>query len=90
MLAISLLTAVALASTSAVAAPDKSTATPTATPTPTEGVSLTVYSSADPAGFNPQQFIQQQRMSGQDNVWGVPGYGVVKVVRMRRELIRLI
>ena len=25
-----------------------------------EGVSLTVYSSADPAGFNPQQFIQQQ------------------------------
>ncbi len=48
---------------------------------PSEGVSLTVYSSADPAGFNPQQFIQQQRMSGQDNVWGVPGYGVVKVVR---------
>jgi len=48
---------------------------------PTEGVSLTVYSSADPSGFNPQQFIQQQRMSGQDNVWGVPGYGVVKVVR---------
>ncbi len=80
-LAISLFSAVALASTSAVAAPDKSTATPTATPTPTEGVSLTVYSSADPAGFNPQQFIQQQRMSGQDNVWGVPGYGVVKVVR---------
>ena len=50
-------------------------------PKPTEGVSLTVYSSADPAGFNPQQFIQQQRMSGMDNVWGVPGYGVVKVVR---------
>jgi hypothetical protein len=50
-------------------------------PKPAEGVSLTVYSSADPAGFNPQQFIQQQRMSGMDNVWGVPGYGVVKVVR---------
>jgi hypothetical protein len=48
---------------------------------PAEGVSLTVYSSADPAGFNPQQFIQQQRSSGMDNVWGVPGYGVVKVVR---------
>ncbi len=48
---------------------------------PKEGVSLTVYSSADPAGFNPQQFIQQQRMSGIDNVWGVPGYGVVKSVR---------
>lgn len=53
----------------------------TALPKPAEGVSLTVYSSADPAGFNPQQFIQQQRMSGMDNVWGVPGYGVVKVVR---------
>jgi hypothetical protein len=50
-------------------------------PKPAEGVSLTVYSSADPAGFNPQQFIQQQRASGMDNVWGVPGYGVVKVVR---------
>ncbi len=48
---------------------------------PSEGVSLTVYSSADPAGFNPQQFVQQQRMSGMDNAWGVPGYGVVKVVR---------
>ena len=48
---------------------------------PSEGTSLTVYSSADPAGFDPQQFIQQQRMSGIDNVWGVPGYGVVKVVR---------
>ena len=48
---------------------------------PQEGVSLTVYSSADPAGFNPQQFIQQQRMSGMDNIWGVPGYGVIKEVR---------
>ncbi|MEY3026399.1 MAG: hypothetical protein RLZZ238_1296 [Planctomycetota bacterium] len=48
---------------------------------PTEGVSLTVYSSADPAGFDPQRFIQQQRSSGMDNVWGVPGYGVVKEVR---------
>ena len=69
MLALSLLTAAVLSATSAAA--DK----------PQEGVSLTVYSSADPAGFNPQQFIQQQRMSGMDNVWGVPGYGVVKVVR---------
>ncbi|MFM7052043.1 MAG: DUF4139 domain-containing protein [Planctomycetota bacterium] len=48
---------------------------------PAEGVSLTVYSSADPAGFDPQQFIQQQRSMGVDNAWGVPGYGVVKVVR---------
>ena len=48
---------------------------------PAPGTSLTVYSSADPAGFDPRQFVQQQRMSGMDNVWGVPGYGVVKVVR---------
>ncbi|MEY2795316.1 MAG: hypothetical protein RIR10_1032, partial [Planctomycetota bacterium] len=48
---------------------------------PSAGTSLTVYSSADPAGFDPQQFIQQQRMSGIDNVWGVPGFGVVKSVR---------
>ena len=59
-------------------------ATATSEEKPTEGVSLTVYSSADPAGFNPQQFIQQQRSSGQDNVWGVPGYGVVKEVRRVR------
>ncbi|MFM8642706.1 MAG: hypothetical protein ACKOEP_07725 [Phycisphaerales bacterium] len=48
---------------------------------PAPGTSLTVYSSADPAGFDPRQFVQQQRASGMDNVWGVPGYGVVKVVR---------
>lgn len=67
----------------AFAAPAAETAAQSAKPAdkPQEGVSLTVYSSADPAGFNPQQFIQQQRMSGMDNVWGVPGYGVVKVVR---------
>ncbi len=41
---------------------------------------LTIYSSADPAGFDPQRWIQQQRQ-GVDNPWGVPGYGVVKVVR---------
>ncbi len=70
MLTLSLLAAATLAANTSTA-PDK----------PKEGVSLTVYSSADPAGFNPQQFIQQQRMSGQDNVWGVPGYGVVKAVR---------
>ena len=59
-------------------------ATATSEEKPAEGVSLTVYSSADPAGFNPQQFIQQQRSSGMDNVWGVPGYGVVKEVRRVR------
>ncbi|MFO0000866.1 MAG: hypothetical protein ACK559_07040, partial [bacterium] len=40
---------------------------------PAPGTSLTVYSSADPAGFDPRQFVQQQRASGMDNVWGVPG-----------------
>jgi len=64
-----------------IAASNLALATTADRPKPAEGVSLTVYSSADPAGFNPQQFIQQQRMSGMDNVWGVPGYGVVKVVR---------
>ncbi len=47
---------------------------------PLEGVALTIYSSADPAGFDPQRWIQQQRQ-GVENPWGVPGYGVVKVVR---------
>lgn len=44
--------------------------------------SVTVYSSADPAGFDPQQFIAQQRL-GQDPMfaWGVPGFGVVKTER---------
>lgn len=45
-------------------------------------ISLTVYSSADPAGFDPQRFIAQQR-SGYNNqfVWQVPGFGVVKEIR---------
>lgn len=44
--------------------------------------SLTIYSSADPAGFNPQQFIANQR-GGFDSasVWNVPGFGIVKQVR---------
>ena len=77
---ISTVAATCIAATSCTAAPS-ALAPASDLPKPTEGVSLTVYSSADPAGFNPQQFIQQQRMSGMDNVWGVPGYGVVKVVR---------
>lgn len=46
------------------------------------GVSVTVYSSADPAGFDPQQFISQQR-AGYDAGFAsqVPGFGVVKEVR---------
>lgn len=47
-----------------------------------EGPSLTVYSSADPAGFDPQQFIAQQRNGYNPNfAWQVPGFGVVKELR---------
>ncbi|MEC9232621.1 MAG: hypothetical protein VX403_01790, partial [Planctomycetota bacterium] len=47
-----------------------------------EGTSLTVYSSADPAGFDPRRFISNQR-SGRtaDYVWQVPGFGVVRETR---------
>ncbi|MCG3135533.1 MAG: hypothetical protein HMLKMBBP_03232 [Planctomycetes bacterium] len=47
-----------------------------------DGTSLTVYSSADPAGFDPQQFVTQQR-NGWDRNWvsQVPGFGVVKETR---------
>lgn len=47
-----------------------------------EGPAVTVYSSADPAGFNPQQFISQQRHGYNPTyAWQVPGFGVVKEVR---------
>ncbi len=47
-----------------------------------EGPSLTVYSSADPAGFDPQQFVAQQRQGYNPGfAWQVPGFGVVKEVR---------
>jgi hypothetical protein len=45
-------------------------------------VALTVYSAADPAGFDPQQFLAQQRMGWNPGYsWQVPGFGVVKEVR---------
>jgi len=46
------------------------------------GPSITIYSSADPAGFDPQQFITRER-NGQiaNYVSQVPGFGVVKDVR---------
>ena len=55
-----------------------SAASPT-TEAPREGVSLTIYSSADPAGFDPQRFIAQQRQ-GYDpqSASQVPGFGVVR------------
>lgn len=45
-------------------------------------VSITIYSSADPAGFDPQRYVAQQR-SGFDPsaAWQVPGFGVVKQLR---------
>ncbi len=47
-----------------------------------EGPSLTVYSSADPAGFDPQQFVAQQRQGYNPSfAWSVPGFGIVKEVR---------
>jgi len=46
------------------------------------GPAVTVYSSADPAGFDPQQFIAQQRQGYNPTfAWQVPGFGVVKEVR---------
>ncbi len=47
-----------------------------------EGPSVTIYSSADPAGFDPQRFIAQQRQGyDPDYAWQVPGFGVVKETR---------
>jgi hypothetical protein len=50
-----------------------------------DGPALTVYSTADPAGFDPQRFIAQQRQ-GYDPLfaWQVPGFGVVKETRRMR------
>ncbi|MAE62419.1 MAG: DUF4139 domain-containing protein [Planctomycetaceae bacterium] len=45
-------------------------------------VSLTVYSSADPRGFDPQQFIAQQRAGYNPNFASqVPGFGVIRDTR---------
>jgi len=43
---------------------------------------LTIYSSADPAGFDPQQFIAQNQMGYNPHfAWQVPGFGVVRDTR---------
>ena len=48
----------------------------------TAGPAVTVYSTADPAGFDPQQFIAQQRQGRNPTfAWQVPGFGVIKDVR---------
>jgi hypothetical protein len=55
---------------------------PAAGEQPDVGVAVTVYSTADPAGFDPQRFISQQRQGyDADFAWQVPGFGVVKEVR---------
>ena len=47
-----------------------------------DGISLTVYSSADPAGFDPQRFISQQRAGNNPGAaWAVPGFGLVRETR---------
>jgi hypothetical protein len=58
------------------------TAPDTAAAADDEGPAVTVYSSADPAGFDPQQFIAQQRM-GYNPFFAnqVPGFAVVKETR---------
>src|SRR5690349_18595473 len=50
-----------------------------AAPQNDEGPAVTIYSTAEPAGFNPQQYIQQNRGGFMPN--NVPGFGVVKEVR---------
>jgi hypothetical protein len=46
------------------------------------GFSLTVYSTADPATFDPQQLAQQQLMNPYNRMaYRPPGYGVVREVR---------
>jgi hypothetical protein len=58
-----------------------------AAPAPSQpaGVTLTVYSSADPAGFDPQQWVYVQS-TGYNPYYAdpsnVPGFGVIKEVRI--------
>ncbi len=50
-----------------------------------EGPAVTIYSSADPAGFDPQQFITQQRQGWNPFAANqVPGFAVVKETRAAR------
>lgn len=47
-----------------------------------DDVSVTIYSSADPASFDPQRFISQQNLGYNPQfIWQVPGFGVVKETR---------
>lgn len=45
-------------------------------------VGLTIYSSADPRGFDPQRFIAQQRTGYEPEfAWQVPGFAVIRDTR---------
>ena len=63
-------------------APDSGNGPGPATGADDQGPAVTVYSSADPAGFDPQQFIAQQRL-GYNPLFAnqVPGFAVVKETR---------
>lgn len=69
-------TAIAVASVSAAACAN---ASPPPTPPPQPGFSLTIYSNADPATFDPQEIVRQQTFNPyylQQNP--LPGYGIVR------------
>ena len=70
----------AFAASSGARAGDPGPAAPVAPPAP--GLTLTIYSSADPAGFDPTRFMAEQRQGREPNAAAeVPGYGIVKDVR---------
>jgi hypothetical protein len=63
----------------AVAAPPAAPAPAAPTPTAQAGFSLTIYSTADPATFDPQDIVRQQNFNPyylQQNP--LPGYGIVR------------
>ncbi len=53
-----------------------------AAPAQPSGTILTVYSSADPSAFNPRQWVYQTGQGGMGDPNSVPGFGVVKQVRI--------
>ncbi len=57
------------------------TTAPTTSVSADSNFSLTIYSTADPATFNPQQIAQQQLMNPYGGDVNLPGYGVVREIR---------
>ena len=75
-------TTVLLASSLALGAGPKATALERPATEADSGTSVTIYSSADPGGFDPQRFIDQQRNGSNSSfAWQVPGFGVVRQTR---------